>query len=91
MRMASLLLRSGWRGRDELGTALEAEAERVWELLSGRPFDAEIEAGWDDAPLAELVGVLEGLAGRLGDRLDATDSYAQVGTVYPSRRGRPTS
>ncbi|MEU2351252.1 EthD domain-containing protein [Modestobacter sp. NPDC049651] len=108
--MAALLLRSGSGDRAELGTALEAEAGRVWELLSGRPgarvrvlemidgavdgtshalsmggrpFDAEIEAGWDDAPLAELVDVFAGLAGRLGDRLDAADSYAQVGTVYP--------
>jgi hypothetical protein len=110
MRMAALLLRTGLRRRDELRTALEAEAERVWQLLSGRPgarvrvmelldgvvdgsshalamggrpFDAEIEAGWDDAPLAELVHVFDGLAGRLGDRLDAADSYAQVGTIYP--------
>ncbi|WP_369137964.1 EthD domain-containing protein [Modestobacter versicolor] len=110
MRMVSLLLRSGSRGRDELDAALEAESRRVWELLSGRPgarvrvlrlldgvadgsshalamggrpFDAEIEAGWDDAPLAELVDVFAGLAGRLGDRLDAADSFAQVGTVYP--------
>lgn len=110
MRMASLLLRTGPLGRDELRTALDAEADRVWALVSGRPgarvrvldaldgvvdgtshalsmggrpFDAEIEAGWDDAPLAELVGLFDGLAGRLGDRLDAADSYAQVGAVYP--------
>jgi hypothetical protein len=37
MRMAAMLLRSGSGGRAELGAALEAEAERVAELLSGRP------------------------------------------------------
>ncbi|MGY1643110.1 EthD domain-containing protein [Geodermatophilus sp. SYSU D00703] len=51
--------------------------------MGGRPFDAEIEAGWDDAPLAELVPVFAGLAGRLGDLVDAGESCAQVGTVYP--------
>src|SRR4051794_28658738 len=95
MRMAALLLRTGLRRRDELRTALEAEAERVWQLLSGRPgarvrvmelldgvvdgsshalamggrpFDAEIEAGWGDAPPPEAGPGFAGPAGRPGGR-----------------------
>jgi hypothetical protein len=51
--------------------------------MGGRPFDAALEAGWDDAPLAELVTVFEGLAERLGQSVDAPESYALAGTVYP--------
>jgi hypothetical protein len=50
--------------------------------MRGVPFEAALEIAVDEAPLADAVGWAGGLAGRLGEVVDAHESYALAGREY---------
>ena len=57
------------------------------EVMGGTAFDAALEIGFDEADLAELIPLVEGLGGRVDETCDRAASYALVGTEYPFATG----